>query len=142
MILNHTPIQIEWFYHLYDEKSKLNWFLLEIALEYYDRIMNERELASYREQNDEKQIAQYCAYYARRLKESLLKNVRGQRKTVRFYREYASDFYPHHDAELNVVLSRLARESFEYMWPGCRVCPQQCIWEYEDISPLFDEYQD
>jgi hypothetical protein len=134
---------MEWFYDVHGyEKTKLNWYMLELALEYYDRIMDKPELASYREQYDEDQIAQYCAYYARRLKESLLKYIRGQRKNVIFYREYAGDFYPHHDAGLTATLSRTARESFDNMWPGCRACPQQCLWEHEDKSPLFDEYQE
>jgi len=133
---------MEWFHDLEGEKTKLNWFLLEISLEYYDRIMESAELAPYREQYSEKQIAQYCAYYARRLKESLLRYLRGQRKTVIFYHEYAGDFYPHHDRQVTAKLSRKARESFDHMWPGCRACPQQCLWEHEDRSPLFDDYQD
>jgi len=77
-----SPIRMEWFYRLHDEKTKLGWYLLELALEYYGRIMDSPELGSYRERYSEGQIAQYCAYYARRLKESLLKYMRGQRKTV------------------------------------------------------------
>ena len=140
-ILKNAPIRMEWFYHLYGEKTKLNWYLLEHALEYYSRIMESPELKSYREQCSEDQIAQYCAYYARRLKESLLKYIRGQRKTVIFYREYAGDFYPNHDDEMAAMLSRTARESFDFMWPECRACLQQCLWEYEDRSTLFDKYQ-
>jgi hypothetical protein len=141
MILNNTPIQIEWFYYIEGEKTKLNWYLFEIALEYYDRIMDSPELADYREQYDVKQIAHYCAYYARRLRESLLKYIRGQRKTVIFYKEYISDFYPQHDKPLIVILSRTARESFDHMWFVCIACPQQCLWEHEEYSPLFGEYQ-
>lgn len=142
MIMNNSPIRMEWFYDLHGENTKLNWFLLEIALEYYDRIMGNPELASYRERYDEDRVAQYCAYYARRLKDSLLKYIRGQRKNVIFYREYAGDYYPQHDDRLAAVLSRTARESFDHMWPGCRACPQQCLRKYEDKSPLFDEYKD
>jgi hypothetical protein len=35
---NYTPIQIEWFYYLEGNKTKLNWFLLETALEYFFRL--------------------------------------------------------------------------------------------------------
>jgi hypothetical protein len=133
---------MEWFYYLYSDKTKLNWFLLEIALEYYDRIKRSPELASYREHNSEQQTAQYCAYYARRLQDSLLNYLRGRRKTVIFYREYAGDFYPHHDDELTILLSRMARETFDHMWYACKGCPQQCLDDYETISPLFDEYKD
>ena len=141
-LFDNAPIRMEWFYHLYDDNTKFDWYLLEFALEYYGRIIDNPELSSYRERYSEEQIAQYCAYYARRLKESLLKYIRGQRKTVIFYREYAGDFYPHHDDDLTAVLSNTARESFDNMWPECRACPQQCLWEHEDRSPLFDEYQD
>lgn len=140
--MNNSPIQMDWFHHIEGEKTKMNWYLLEFALEYYDRIMGSPELASYREWNDEKLIAQYCAYYARRLREGLLRYIRGQRKTVIFYREHVSDFYPHYDDQLTRVLSRMARASFDHMWPGCVSCPQRCLWEHEDRSPLFDEYQD
>jgi hypothetical protein len=142
MLFNITPIQMEWFYDLEGDKTKLNWYLLEISMEYYSRIVESPELASYREQNDEKQIALYCAYYARRLKKSLLDYLRGRRKTVRFYQDYVSDYYPQYDDRLTGSISRMARASFDHMWPMCRACPQQCLWEYEDRSPLFDEYQD
>jgi len=141
MIMNPSPIQMEWFHSLEGEKTKLNWFLLEIALEYYSRIMEEPELASFRERYGEAQIAQYCAYYARRIKESILRYLRGQRKSVIFYHDYAGDFYPHHDGRMNALLSRVARGSFDHLCSGCIACPQRCLWEYEERSPLFDEYR-
>ena len=82
MGLNYTPIKIEWFYYLEGDRTKLNWFLLEVALEYYTRIKSSPELASYREQYDEMQIAQYCTYYVRRLKEGVLKCLQGKRKRI------------------------------------------------------------
>jgi hypothetical protein len=142
MILNNTPIQMEWFYSIEGEKTKLNWYLLEIALEYYERIMSSPELSHYQEQHDENLIALYCAYYVRRLKASLLKYIRGQRKNVIFYKEYVSDYYPQYDNEIIRILSRTARASFDHMWHVCRVCRQQCLWDHEAASPLFDEYMD
>ena len=145
MILNNSPIKMEWFYDIggtEGEKTKLNWYLLEIALEYYDRIMCSPELEPYRERHGEEQIALYCAYYARRLKEGVLKYIRGQRKNVIFYQYYVSDYYPQHSDHLTGLLSRAARASFDNLWPVCRACPQQCLWEHEGKSPLFDEYQD
>lgn len=142
MIMNLSPIQMEWFYYLEGEKTKLNWFLLEIALEYFDQIRDNSELASYRERYDEPQIAQFRAYYARRLRQSLLSYLNGRRKSVVFYGEYAGDFYPSHDAALTRVLSRVAREAFDHMWYGCKGCPQQCLRDHKARSPLFDEYKD
>jgi len=142
MLFNPTPIQMEWFYDIEGDKTKLNWYLLEISMEYYSRIMDSPELAPYREQNDEGQVALYCAYYARRLKKSLLDYLRGRRKTVIFYQDYVYDYYPQYDDQLTGFLSRMARASFDHMWPECRACPQQCLWGHGDKSPLFDEYKD
>ena len=142
MIMKTSPIQKEWFHYLYSDKSKLNWYLLEFALEYYNLIGDSLELAHYRVQYSEQQIAQYCAYYARRLQDSLLNYLRGRRKNVIFYREYAGDFYPHHDDELTILLSHTARESFDRMWYECKGCQQRCLDDYEAISPLFDNYKD
>jgi hypothetical protein len=142
MLFNTTPIQMEWFFHLEGEKTKLNWYLMEIAMEHYDRIRDSEALAHYREQYDEKQIAQFCAYYARRLKPALLNYLRGRRKTVIFHHEHVGDFYPHHGLNLNRALNRVARDAFDHMWYACKGCPQQCLNDYEATSPLFDRYKD
>jgi len=133
---------MEWFYNLEGYKTKLNWFLMEISLEYYDHIMDSQTLASYRAQYDEKQTAQFCTYYARRLKESLLKCVRGQRKNVIFYRDYIDDFYPHHSELLNRALGKVAKEAFDHMASACEYCPQQCLNDYMSRSNDFDIYKD
>jgi len=142
MLFNNTPIQMEWFYYLEGDKTKLNWFLLEVALEYYDRIMDSPELESYRTQYDKKQIAQYCTYYVRRMKESLLKCIRGQRKSVILYAEYIADFYPHHSDQQNKILSKVGNEAWDHMLTACKHCPQQCLSDYKSRSAIFDDYKD
>ena len=142
MGLCYTPIELEWFYYLEGEKTKLNWFLLEIALEYYDRIRDSQELVTYREQYSEQQIAQFCAYYARRFKKSVLNCLCGRRKSIVIYREHISDFYPQHSDELNSELNAVAWEAVDHMLSGCEHCPQQCLGDYKARSPFFEEYQD
>jgi hypothetical protein len=142
MLFSRTPFKMKWFYNLEGHKTKFNWFLMEIALEYYDYIMDSQELESYRKEYDEKQIAQYCTYYARRLKESLLKYLRGQRKRVIFYIEYVEDFYPHHSESQNRILNKIALEAFEHMTSACKSCPQQCLRDHSSISNDFEIYKD
>jgi len=84
---NYTPIQMEWFYYLEGDKTKFNWFLLETALEYFFHIRSCEGLATYRKQYDDRQIAQFCTYYARRMKKSLLNCLRGRTKSVIHYRD-------------------------------------------------------
>jgi hypothetical protein len=138
---SYTPIQIEWFYYLEGEKTKLNWFLLEIALEYYDRIRDSQALAPYREQYDENQIAQFCAYYARRMKKGMLDCLRGRRKTIVVDQGYITDFYPQHSGQLNDLLLSVAKEAVDHMLSGCKHCPQGCLYDYQAKSPLFDTYK-
>ena len=142
MGLSYTPIQIEWFYHLEGNRTKLNWFLLEVALEYYGRIMESPELKSYRDQYNKEQIAQYCTYYVRRMKEGLLKCIRGQRKRSNIYQEHITDFYPHHTHQMNSTLSAVAEEALTHMLSACKNCPQQCLIDYQSRSMDFDVYKD
>jgi len=141
MGLCNTPIQMEWFYNVEGEKTKLNWFLLEFALAYYESIRGSETLDLYREWYDEEQVAQFCAYYSRRLKKSLLNCLRGRTKSVVFYREYVDDFYPQHKDLTNYMLHSLAKCSYDNML-SCEHCPQRCLVDYKAKSPQFDEWKD
>jgi hypothetical protein len=142
MGLNYTPIQMEWFYYLEGDRTKFNWFLLEVALEYYTRIMDSHELKSYREQYNKEQIAQYCTYYVRRLRDGLLKFIRGRRKSINIYQEHITDFYPHHTHQMNSKLSAVAQEALMHMMSACKNCPGQCLIDYQSRSMDFDVYKD
>jgi len=141
MLFNHTPIQMEWFYYLEGEKTKLNWFLMEVALEYYDRIMGNAGLESYRELYSKEQIGQYCTYYVRRMKDGLLKFLRGQRKNINIYQEHIADFYPHQSHRQNSALNAVAQEVLEHMLSACKNCLQRCLSNYQSKSADFDIYK-
>ena len=132
---------MEWFYSIEGEKTKFNWFLLEIALEYYSRIRHSSELKAYRRQYNNKQIALYCTYYARRSKDDLLKLVKGRRKYMHTYQEYIDDYYPHHTNEQNDILSKVGNEAWEHMLTSCQTCPQRCLQDYQSVSRFFEDYK-
>ena len=142
MFENTTPIHMEWFYCIEGNRTKLNWFLFEFAVEYYSGINGSDELEDYRSQYGEQYIAQYCAYFARRLKESLLNELRGRTKSVIFHERYIGDFYPHHSSDFNHVLNRQAMGSFEALQSKCDGCRQRCLFDYRAISAYFDDYKD
>jgi hypothetical protein len=141
MGLSFTLIQKEWFYYIEGEKTKLNWLLLETALEHYGRIRDCGALAAYREQHGEDQIAQFCAYYARRMRKRLLDCLRGRAKSVICDQAYVADFYPQHGCQLAGTLNHAANEAWGPMLAGCGGgCPQQCLRDHKARNPLFDEY--
>ena len=140
MIHGRVPMRMEWFHNIEGEKTKLNWFLLETAIEHYDRIMESDALSSYRELYTKEQIAVFCAYYARRMKESLLNNLRGRRKNIIPYYEYIDDYYPNHDRKLTNLLRAAANDAWRHMLEACGRCPQQCLNDYSSRCMDFDIY--
>jgi hypothetical protein len=141
MQFNSSPIQMEWFENLYGHKTKMNWFLLEFALDYYGFIHTSPALKEYRKQYADQQIAQYCTYFVRRLKDSMLKCFRRRTKTVIFYRDYADDFYPHHGGEMNGALIEVAMSVYEKMRHSCKNCIHQCMDDYQSRCFCFEEYE-
>jgi hypothetical protein len=139
---NCTPIQMEWFYYLEGEKTKLNWLLLETALEHFFRIRDSDMLQEYRKEYSDKQIAQFCTYYARRMKKSMLNYLRGRNKRVLHYRDYVDDFYPHHGDQLNRALEDAGVDAWTHMLSACANCPVQCPYDYKARSPQFDEWKE
>ena len=142
MILNTTPIQMEWFLNIEGEKTKLNWYLMELSMDYYSIIIKSPELKTYRTLYGNQEIARYCAYYARRMKKSFLNCLRGRTKSIIFYEEYITDYYPHHNGALNDMLNRKAMEAFEQLRLNCESCPHICLLDYRGYMPLFDEYKE
>ena len=141
MFENTTPIRMEWFYYIEGNRSKLNWFLFSFAAEYYGAAINSSEMADYRSRYGERYIAQYCAYFARRLKESLLSDLRGRTKSVIFHERFIGDFFPHHSSDLNHALNLQAMASFEALQTRCDGCPQRCLTDYKAVSAFFDGYE-
>jgi hypothetical protein len=139
---NFTPIQFEWFYSLEGDKTKFNWFLMETALECFFRIRDSETLAVYRKQYDDQHLAHFCAYYARRMKPSLLNCLRGRTKKIIHYKAYIDDFYPQHDEQLNRTLEDAAIEAWRYMLSSCGNCPEQCLSDYKARSYFFDEWKE
>ena len=142
MIHSRIPMRYEWFHNIEGYKTKLNWFLLESALEHYDRIMENDTLSKYRELYTKEQIAIFCTYYAKRMKASILCNLRGKRKRIHLFAEYIDDFYPNHDRKTNDLLSKMAHDAWAYKMESCRNCPKQCLVDYKSRCIDFDIYQD
>jgi len=142
MNFSQIPIRAEWFYYLEGEKTKLNWFLFETALEHYDMIRDSLELKPYLNKYSNQQIAQFCTYYARRMKEELLNCISNKRKRITCSQEYVDDFYPHHSNSLNRRLTDIANDAWVHMLSQCETCPQRCLYDYKSRTILFDEYID
>jgi len=132
---------MEWFYNLYEYKTKLNWLLYEYALEFYDHIMDSPMLTDYRKEYTKEQIAHFCTYHARRLKVSALKALKGQRKKVMFDYEYISDYYPLVTEKQIRLMNTIGIEAWDNM-PFCDTCPERCWEDYDNRSYNFETHRE
>jgi len=141
-MFGYEKLKMEWFLEGANAKIKLNWFLYEVAMEYYAHIMRCKALGRYRKQNSEEEIAQYCAYYAKRMKKSVLDRLAGMTDATEIDEEYISDYYPKNSAKQNGLLLETACAAWDSLLSVCETCPTRCLSEKDRICELFDLYED
>ena len=137
-------IKKEWFFEGKNAKTKMNWFLYEVVLEYQSFIMRSKALWRYRKAHSETEIAQFCAYYAKRMKKSVLEQLAGMTEATEIEEEYVSDYYPKNSTRLNGLLLETACAAWDSLLSVCETCPTRCLSEKERICELFDSdlYED
>jgi uncharacterized Fe-S radical SAM superfamily protein PflX len=141
MSIFETPIKPEWFYADADRKKKINWFCYEVALEYYSFIMKSKTLSKYRRQHKEKNIAEFCAHFAKEMKNSVLDQLSGKTDVVIIDEEYIAGFYPKNTQKENLLLMQVSFEAWDSLLAVCGTCPSRCLSEKDEMSPFFDKYE-
>lgn len=136
------PIKYDWFYSSEAEKTKFNWFCLEVALEYYDHISDSPLLSAFRKHHSNLEIARFCTYYAKRMKDSIMERLAGKTESTIIYEEYFEEYYPDNSKRHNQLLMQVAAQAWESHLRFCETCPQRCISEKDEPSPFFDEYRE
>jgi len=135
-----SPIQSSWFY-MYDiEKCKFNWFLYEYACTLYDHIKRSKDgiLIRWRSKYTNKQLADYCAYFSKRMRQSVFRQLDGHTETIYCDEDYAFDYCHADSAEEILALLEAARLAWDELLEICVVCPERCITEREVPSVFFD----
>ena len=135
-------IKAEWFYETEAGKTKLNWFLYEVALEYQMYIKDMPGLKTFRETHGDRNIALFCAHYAKQMKRSVLERLSGKTEATIFYDEYITDFYPLLDQKTVDFLIDAAETAWGSHLSVCDSCPTRCISEMDEKCFLFDSYRD
>jgi hypothetical protein len=129
------------FYQDNGDKIKQNWLLYEYANVLYSAIGGSPKLAAYRKRHSEGDIAAFCVYFAKRLRQSLFnakdKPSSGFVIDVRYVCEFYPDISP-------VQAKRLLEVTFE-AWKehvqACLHCPNQCLTEPFEITGMFDHLE-
>ena len=142
MGISDGKIKAEWFYENEEGKTKLNWFLYEVALEYQMYIKDTPELKAYRKSHGDRNIALFCTHYAKQMKQSVLDRLYGKTEATISYEEYITDFYPEMEQRQVNLLMDVAEKAWDNHLSVCEVCPTRCISEKDDKCFMFDSYKE
>jgi hypothetical protein len=140
MKMTGKDIKAEWFYENEEGKTKLNWFLYEVALEYHSFIKDAPGLKAFKRSYGAGNIALFCTHYAKQMKKSVLDQLKGKTDAVILDEEYISDFYPRMPRTQVLMLMRVAEQAWESHLSVCGVCPARCLSEKEQRCEMFDNY--
>lgn len=136
-----TPIKTEWFYTDEKEKTKINWFCFEYAIELYTFIMKSDTLRKYRTKNSADEIAAFCMHFSKQMKKSVYDRLNQVTSVVIIEEEYVADYYPKNTQRQNVALMDIAGAAWDTLLSACEMCPVRCISERERRSEFFDRYE-
>jgi len=133
-----SPVQASWFYTITEEKIKLNWFLFEYACEVYDKIKrsDNESLCKWRSRWSNKQTAEFCAYFAKRMRRSIFDRLAD--KTVEIDDEYILDYCHTITIRETSALMDAAAEAWSEFLDICAVCPCRCLSERYEYCDMFD----
>jgi hypothetical protein len=132
-----------WFYLDDSEKIKLNWFLYEYALVLFEHIKENRKkaLTKWKLRQSDEQIAEFSAYYAKRMAQSIRALRKGSEKAILMPEYYVSDYY-HNATHLE---SRAIMEIASAAWTEkihiCNACGGGCTYDGEMRCEFFDRME-
>ncbi|OQA89258.1 MAG: hypothetical protein BWY27_00862 [Bacteroidetes bacterium ADurb.Bin234] len=135
------PIKASWFYVFESEKIKINWFCYEYACTFYDHIRKSTKLKKWCSKRSDLQIAEFCAYFAKRMKQAVLDKLAGITDVTTADEEYIADYCHENTHRQNIVVLSVAMQAWDELLSICEVCPNRCISERNEKSEFFVRYE-
>ena len=135
-----SPVQATWFYMDAGEKIKFNWFLYEYACDLYEGIKRSRKnaLRKWKSQRSEIQIAEFCAYFSKRMRQSVTDKLAGLTEETEADEEFICDYCHTNTHSENVAILEVAGKVWEELLDVCVACPNRCVSERYRYSEFFD----
>jgi len=131
-------VKAERFYQDDGDKIKLNWFCYEYANNLYSAIKLSKKLAQYRAQHKPEQIVDFCLYYAKRMRKSIYDKNAGKSESVAVSVQYIYEYKPECPSKQAQALIEAAETAWNDTILGCTVCPNRCLFEWFELTPMFD----
>jgi hypothetical protein len=127
------------FYSRQREKTKLNWFLFELALSFESYISRHLGIKLIKYKIGEREIADFSIHLAREMKEIILQKLSGEIEEVYFSYEMVESYFPRIKSEqlIDEMLDVLA-SAWVFQLDACGSCPTRCITEKDSYCTMFD----
>jgi hypothetical protein len=136
------PIEPKWFYQSEEEKIKFAWFLYEYACSYYNHITDsgKKSVTRWVKEQSAPQMADFCAYFSKRVQESLGDFILGRTSDILCDVGYIQVYWHRNSRQLNTELAFLAQQAMVGLLEICNTCPQQCLDNPSDYCMFFDRH--
>ena len=138
-----SPVKANWFYTLNNEKIKFNWFCYEFACTFFEHLKDnkDKKLKKWLFVRTELQVAEFCAYYAKRLKKSMEDRLAGITDGTEFDEEFISDFCHTNTHNENMALIEVVVKAWDEHTLFCVSCPTRCVSERYAKCEFFDRME-
>jgi hypothetical protein len=139
--MNTDKVPASHFYKDDGDKIKQNWFLYEYANILFSKIAEVSNLATYRKQHSEKDIAAFCVYFSKRMRRGIARASEKKASGIEIDGRYIYEFYPHNSRALTQRLLEAAFEAWNEHFFVCENCPNQCLTDGFEITDMFDNLE-
>jgi hypothetical protein len=138
--LSEYPVKSEWFTLPYENKRKIEWFHYELACRLYKEIEVRRIkiVRNWRKRHSEEQIAEFCAYYSKRMEPNMHEVLEGLSGSISCSVGYVRDYCHNNSKQENTTLAELAQQALSKIIDDCNECTINCLSEPGEYCALFD----
>ena len=134
-------IPVKWFYVLPRDKTKINWLAYEYACSLYEDIKGSAKLDKWKAGKTDAQIAEFCAYFAKRMKRSLIDLHAGVEDSIIADEDYVADLCHTQTHKQNIAILEVAAETWDELMKICKACPSNCTADCDSYSEFFDRME-
>jgi hypothetical protein len=133
-------IPTSWFWKEEDDKIKLHWLLYEFACGFFEHLdrNSTKRIIDWKAKRTDEQIAEFCAYYAKRMKPSIVELLETDSESFLGYTEYLTDYLHDNTLRENESISKVSASAWDNLLEVCIVCPVRCLDEPAEHCDLFD----
>jgi len=127
------------FYSAEHEKTKLNWFCYELALNFELEIKHKLGKRLKRYGISEEDMADFSIYLAKRMKGILLQKLSGEIETVYFSYEMVESYFLKLSDRMVDKMLGVIENAWDEQLSFCEICPTRCVTERHAYCTMFDE---